>query len=363
MRIGPDSDQKELRDAMRDVLTETCPPALVRACHTDPQAWQGLWKTAQQLGWTSLAQCGQRTSGNELGLTHLDLALAAETCGQALAPIPFISSIGMAAGAVRAVGAPMSDLLDEIAQGSVAVLAVQPAGQRLPGVPMVIADNRIRGEAQCVPDATHAQLVLTLASDGRTVSLVALRDEDEFTVIPAESADPSRPLATVHVDAQLCHAPKVDVESVLSPALLAVGAELVGVAQGALELAVAHARTRTQFGRPIGSYQGVKHALADGYVAIERARSLTYMAAAGLDDPATPSDSPFTTCALAKAAAGDAALRSVRTTIQVLGALGQTWEHDAHLYLRRAWVGAAQLGDSSSLYHLAGRRHLQGVAS
>lgn len=363
MHIGPDSDQVELRDTMREVLTETCPPTLVRACYTDPQAWQGLWKTAQQLGWTSLATCGHPAEDDELALTSLDLALALESCGHALAPMPFLSSIGLAAGAARAAGEPASGLLDEIAGGTVAALAVQPPGQRRPGSPMSVRDGRIRGEAWCVPDAIHAEILLTLVADGDTVSLAALRDPDEFTVTPAESADPSRPLATVSVDALLRPGWRVDAECVLATALLTTGAELVGVAQGALDLAVEHARTRTQFGRPIGAYQGVKHALADVYVAVERARSLTYLAAAKVDDPDTSRDDRFAICALAKAAAGDAALTSTRATVQVLGALGQTWEHDAHLYLRRAWVGAAQLGNSSSLYHLVGQRHLEGVAS
>ena len=119
---------------------------------------------------------------------------------------------------------------------------------------------------------------------------------------------------------------------------------------------------RRQFGTPIGAFQGIKHALADNYVGLERARSLTYAAAALLGDPSTAPADVWTAAALAKAAAGDAAANSARTAVQVHGALGQTWEHDAHLYVRHAWQGAAMLGDSRSLYHEVGRRFCGGAA-
>jgi alkylation response protein AidB-like acyl-CoA dehydrogenase len=131
---------------------------------------------------------------------------------------------------------------------------------------------------------------------------------------------------------------------------------LVGVAGAALALSVEHAKTRQQFGKPIGAFQGIKHALADNYVALERARGLTYAAAARLDDPATPIAAGWNAAAMAKAAAAEAAVGCARTGVQVHGALAQTWEHDMHLYLRHAWQGASTLGDSRALYHAVGRR-------
>jgi alkylation response protein AidB-like acyl-CoA dehydrogenase len=178
-----------------------------------------------------------------------------------------------------------------------------------------------------------------------------------------DSADPARPLATVTVDATAQLTVPVEVETTLGPALLAIAAELVGVAQAALDVAVEHAKNRHQFDRAIGSFQAIKHALADNQVSVERARSLAYLAAARVDDVSVNAAERWRSCALAKAAAGDAALAGTRTAVQVLGALGQTWEHDIHLYLRRAWLGAAQLGDSSSLYHLEGRRFMAGAGS
>jgi alkylation response protein AidB-like acyl-CoA dehydrogenase len=135
--------------------------------------------------------------------------------------------------------------------------------------------------------------------------------------------------------------------------LTAAAAELVGLASRVLDIAVTHAGTREQFDRVIGSFQAVKHRLADCYVAVERARSLTYAAAMLAADPAADTDEAWRAAALAKAAASDAAVETARAGVQVHGALGMTWEHDMHLYLRRAWQLAPLLGDSATLYRQA----------
>ena len=166
----------------------------------------------------------------------------------------------------------------------------------------------------------------------------------------------------VEIDAEPLATAPVDIESALTGPLIAAAADLVGVASAALHRSVEHAKSRRQFGTPIGAFQGIKHALADNYVGLERARSLTYAAAALLGDPTTAPADAWTAAALAKAAAGDAAANCARTAVQVHGALGQTWEHDAHLYVRHAWQGAAMLGDSRSLYHVVGRRFCGGAA-
>jgi alkylation response protein AidB-like acyl-CoA dehydrogenase len=148
----------------------------------------------------------------------------------------------------------------------------------------------------------------------------------------------------------------------LATPLVAAAADLVGVAAAALARSVEHAKSRQQFGKPIGAFQGIKHALADNYVAVERARSLTYAAAVRLDDPTTTPAAGWTAAALAKAAAGEAAVTCSRTAVQVHGAIAQTWEHDIHLYLRHAWQGATALGDSRALYHAVGRDFAGGGA-
>jgi alkylation response protein AidB-like acyl-CoA dehydrogenase len=151
----------------------------------------------------------------------------------------------------------------------------------------------------------------------------------------------------------------VELEAALAAPLVAAAADLVGVASAALHRAVEHAKARRQFGTPIGAFQGIKHALADNHVGLERARSLTYAAAARLAEPGAGDG--WTAAALAKAAAGEAAVNCARTAVQVHGALAQTWEHDIHLYVRHAWQGAAMLGDSRALYHEVGRRFAGGA--
>jgi len=178
----------------------------------------------------------------------------------------------------------------------------------------------------------------------------------------AECTDPAQPVADVEIDTEPVAVAPVDLESALATPLLAVAADLVGVAGAALARAIEYAKSRQQFGKPIGAFQGIKHALADNYVALERARGLTYAAAARLDDPATSTAAGWNAAALAKAAAGEAAVSCARTAIQVHGALAQTWEHDMHLYLRHAWQGASILGDSRALYHAVGRRFAGGAA-
>ena len=356
MDVGLNPEQLSLRDAVRDILRTECPPEAARQAITDPERWRALWKTVVDLGWTELAA----PEAGEYG--PVELAVVLEECGAALAPIPLLSSVGLAAGVLRNTG--LDSILGDIAGGVVATLAAHAHGSRLPGAPMTLRDGRLRGRAVAVPNLSRAELVVTLAhtGDGDTVAAVA-RCGDGVTVVPAaESTDPAQPLADVEIDVEPVAVAAVDIESAWTAPWVACAADLVGVASAALHRSVEHAKSRRQFGQPIGAFQGIKHALADNYVSVERARSLTYAAAARLADPATPPADAWTSAALAKAAAGDAAAGCARTAVQVHGALGQTWEHDVHLYVRRAWQGAALLGDSRALYHEVGRRFCGGAA-
>jgi alkylation response protein AidB-like acyl-CoA dehydrogenase len=376
MDVGPASGQFELRANVREVLAVECPPDLARQAMTDPQCWQALWKSVVDLGWTALASRGPvlhvagaaaptgTDTDTHFGFGSIDLAVVLEECGAALAPIPLVSSAGFAAGVLLAAGPALRSLVAEIADGAVATLAAHAPGHRMPTAPMVFERGRLRGRAAAVPDLSAADLIVTLAVTGGGDEIVAavIRPGDGVTIEPTESIDPSRPVADLEVDAVPEITAPVDIDAALAGPLLAAAAELVGVGAAALQRSVDHAKSRRQFGKPIGSFQGVKHALADNHVAVERARSLTYAAAARLDDPATAPGVAWTSAALAKAAAGEAAVQCSRTAVQVHGAIAQTWEHDMHLFARRAWRGAAMLGDSRALYHAAGRRFVIGGA-
>jgi alkylation response protein AidB-like acyl-CoA dehydrogenase len=358
MDVGLNSGQLALRDSARDVLRAECPPRVARQALTDPERWRTVWKTVVDLGWTELTA---PTADDDSAFGCLDLAVVLEECGAAIAPIPLLSSVGLAAGALRAAGPAVDDVLGTISSGIVAALAVHSPGRRLPGVPMTLQRGRLRGCAVAVPGLPHAELIVTLAESADGTVVAVTRTEDGVAVQAGGCIDPAQPVADVEIDTAPVATAPVDVESALATPLVAAAADLVGVASAALARSVQHAKTRHQFGKPIGAFQAIKHALADNYVVLERARSLTYTAAARLDDPTTTPAAGWTAAALAKAAAAEAAMSCSRTAVQVHGALAQTWEHDIHLYLRHAWQGAATLGDSRALYHAVGHRFAGGA--
>lgn len=348
MDVGLTSEQLSLRATVRDILRTECPPDVAHQAIADPERWRLLWKSVVNLGWTELAARDSADFG------PLERVVVLEECGAALMPVPLLASAGLAAGVLRACTRDVDKVLAEIAGGVVATLAVHSPGQRLPGAPMELRHGRLRGRAVAVPNLARADLIVTVATaDDGLVAAVA-RIGDGVTIQSRDSHDPAQPVADVDVDtAPLATAPVESIDRALAAPLVAAAADLVGVASAALHLSVEHAKTRRQFGTPIGAFQGIKHALADNYVSVERARSLTYAAASGTD---------WTTAALAKAAAADAAANCARTAVQVHGALGQTWEHHAHLYVRHAWQAAAILGDSRALYAEVGRRFCGGTA-
>jgi alkylation response protein AidB-like acyl-CoA dehydrogenase len=357
MDVGLNSGQLALRDSVRDVLRTECPPTVARQAITDPQRWRTVWKTVVELGWTELASPSVDSS-----FGRMELTVVLEECGAAIAPIPLLSSVGLAAGVLRVAGAGVDDVRAEIGGGAVAALAVHPPHHRLPGVPMALEHGRVQGRAVAVPGLPRAELIVTLAESADGPVAAVVRVGDGVTVHDAERTDPAQPVADVEVDAVPVAIAPVDPDSALATPLVAAAADLVGVAGAALARSVEYAKARQQFGKPIGAFQGIKHALADNYVALERARGLTYAAAARLDDAATPPAAGWDAAALAKAAAGEAAVGCARTAVQVHGALAQTWEHDMHLYLRHAWQGASTLGDSRALYQAVGRRFAGGAA-
>jgi alkylation response protein AidB-like acyl-CoA dehydrogenase len=357
MDVGLTSEQLSLRDTVRGILRTECPPEAARQAITDPERWRALWKTVVDLGWTELAAF---EAGGDFGPVELTLVL--EECGAAIAPIPLLPSIGLAAGVLRAAGPSAAPVLADIAGGVVATLAAHSPGHRLPGATMTLRQGRLRGRAAAVPNLARAELIVALATTDDGVVAAVARCGDGVRIVAGESTDPAQPVADVEIDAEPVLVAPVDVESALAAPLVAAAADLVGVAGAALHRSVEHAKARRQFGAPIGAFQGIKHALADNYVGLERARSLTYAAAArlGAAEAQTDAGATWTAAALAKAAAGDAASNCARTAVQVHGALAQTWEHDMHLYVRHAWQGAALLGDSRALFREIGRRFAEG---
>lgn len=351
MDVGFNDSQLELRAAVREVLAKECPPSLVRESLTDPQRWRPLWKTMTDLGWTALA-----LFDDDAGLGVVELVAVLEEVGAAAAPVPLLSSAGHAAGVLRAMGPEARPWQEELAEGAVGALGVVAPGARGldPALVWSGESQRVCGTVGGVAEASRADLLVLLArsADGSTMATV-VRPGTGIEATPTEAVDPSRPVADLTVDAAAEIARPVDLRCALALPLTAAAAEMVGLASRVLEVSLGYAGTREQFGRAIGSFQAVKHRLADCYVAIERARSLTYAATMQLTDAEAPTADTWRAALLAKAAAGEAVTETARAGVQVHGALGMTWEHDMHLYLRRAWQSATLLGDSRSLYREA----------
>jgi len=309
LRFGLSDDQRALRDSARSMLDAQSPLSLTRAAYDDPDAWRPLWKSIVDLGWTAVIST--EPDPDDL----LNAVVLLEESGRAAVSAPLLSTL-VAAAALTADRAAAAELLEELAAGAVAAYA--PDGE------------------------------LAVVRDGPRADLFVLSDRvyrrTAITVGPAESIDPSQPVGSVQVTGEpaLVTSPSADRVGVL----VLAAAELVGVSDRAVAMGVAHAKSRQQFGQPIGAFQGVKHRLADAYVAVERARSLTYLAAA---------QGGRREAMLAKAAANDAAAYATKVNVGVHGAIAQTWEHDAHLLVRRSWLAGALLGESSALYAEAGR--------
>ena len=351
MDVGFSEGQLELRAAVRDVLAKECPPALTRVCLDDPDAWRPLWQTVVGLGWTGLALLD-----DDDGLGVVELIAVLEELGSANAPVPLLSSAGFVGGLLRTAGSEGLRWQEELAGGAVGALAATESEQ------LRLVGSRLTGKVSGVMEATRADFFVVVASteDGGDVAAI-VRPGAGVDPTSADAVDPSRPVSRLALKVDVEATLPVVLPQALAIPLTAAAAELVGLGTRALDIAVAHAKTREQFDRAIGSFQGVKHRLADCYVAIERARSLTYGAAMLITDPGAGIDERWRAAVLAKAAAADAAVESARAGVQVHGALGMTWEHDMHLYLRRAWQLAPLLGDSAMLYRAAAAASLVGA--
>ncbi|MFF5972355.1 acyl-CoA dehydrogenase [Streptomyces sp. NPDC012769] len=339
MGIAITHEQRELARSVRRWLTRAVPPEDVRK-HLDapglaaarPGYWEGV--VAQGLTGVHLPEaCGG--GGGDL----VDLAVVLEEAARALLPGPYLPTV-LAAELLHRAGRDedaaalaAGERIGAVALGAGALTAVRADGGYV-----------LDGTAPPVLGAAADLLVLAAATADGTVWLAV--DPDTLGVRSHESADPTRPTAEVtahgvHVPASRTLA-SVDTALVRDLAAVLFAADACGTAARALDTAAEHARTRVQFGRPIGQFQGVKHLCADMLVRLEQARALTWDAARAArgTEPAVRS----LTAALAAATALDAAYTVAKDCIQILGGIGFTWEHDAHLHLRRALVARQLLG-------------------
>jgi alkylation response protein AidB-like acyl-CoA dehydrogenase len=336
-----DAEQEELRRTVRTLLDRRSDK---RRAAYDPDLWQLL---AGQVGAHSLA-IPEEYGG--AGFTLLESHLVLEELGAALTPSPF-SSTTLAAQAILACGNEEAKqrLLPAIATGeTVATLAwAEKSGSWDTGSmrASVDADGRLNGVKRHVLDGADADAFVVVAVDATGVGLYEVARTDAL-VTPAVTVDPTRPQATVTFEAAPATALLTGAEAdaalgrVLDLACVALSAEQVGAAQRALDLTVDYAKTRVQFGRPIGSFQAVKHRLADLFTLVESARSVSYAAA----EAAVSGHELSIAAARAKAYCSEAFSTVAGEAIQLHGGIGITWEHDIHLYFKRAHATAQLFG-------------------
>ncbi|MFV2178788.1 acyl-CoA dehydrogenase family protein [Actinomadura sp. LOL_016] len=351
MELVVTEEQRELRDALRRFFADRSPGAEVRrlmetAEGHDPAVWGRM---AEQLGLQGLA-IPEEHGGAGFGMR--ELAVVFEEMGRALVCTPFLATITAAAGLTAGEGG--HDLLPGIADGStIATLAVAGDEGRwdLGSVAATVVDGRLGGVASFVPDGHIADLLLVAAKDGDGVALFAVEGDAGVVRAPMPTVDQTRKLARIEFDgAPVRRVGGADaVLRALDVAAVALAAEQLGGAQRTLDMTVEYVKVRRQFGRPIGSFQAVKHRCADMFVLVESARSAVLNAAAVAD--ARPAELPAA-AALAKAYCSDAYFHTAGEAIQLHGGIGFTWEHDAHLYFKRA-QGSRQLFGSSD--HHRGR--------
>lgn len=325
-------EQELLRRTARAFLDEHSPIAAVRRAMERPSANDAaLWGRMAALGWQGMA-VPEEYGGAGFGI--LELAVIAEELGRALAPIPFSSSVYLATQAILITGNTdqKKRALPGLASGElIGTLAFAGDG-------VIESGGTITGAVVPVPDGELADLAV-LVLDGRMV-LVDLRASG-VTRDPVRSIDPTRSLARIQFDGVHAEPVRGDVDDVLDRAAVLFAFEQLGGAQRCLEKATDYAKSRFAFGRPIGSFQAIKHRLADVYVAVEQARSNCYYGAW-----AAANDAPelAEAACLARLAASQAYRFAAEENVQVHGGIGFTWECDAHMFVKRAITLELALG-------------------
>lgn len=363
------AEQVEFRDTLRRFFDAHAPMTETRRSMASASGCSAaLWeKAAEELGLAGLA-IAEEHGGQGFGLVELSIALA--EAGRALAPIPLFSTAGLAgrviAQVVRASGAKAGPWLEPIAAGRPATLAWlepgsgwDPAQTRCEARPSG-SGFRLSGEKCLVLDGPFAERFFVVARSGAGQGLFAVdAGAPGLSIEPSEGFDVTRRLARirfVNVELRAVGEPGSDGPAIvrgLEEATALLCGEMVGGMQRVLETAVDYANARHQFGRPIGSFQAIKHKCANMLIDFEGARTAS-RAAVDACDAGDPEASLLVS--VAKAHAGPAYVRMAIESMQIQGGVGYTWEYDAHLFYRRAQASEILLGSASEHHDRIARR-------
>jgi alkylation response protein AidB-like acyl-CoA dehydrogenase len=375
--------ERDLASALDAILTERCQPAAVLARTEQPETYDvALWKAlGAEIGLAGLL-VPEPLGG--AGASYRELAAAAERLGAHVAPVPYLGSAAVAtAVALSAAQQPgagiAADLLRKLADGTVTAALTVPAtampGATVPVTAQLSAPRpgdaaagvtRLRGRIDSVADALPAGVLLVPAEGVPNGLYLIEATAPGVHRVPVTSLDMTRQLCDISLDGAPARqvavgaAASAAVEAGLLAGAVVLAAEQLGLAQRCLDLTVGYARERRQFARQVGSFQAVKHRLADLWAQVAQARAASRYAAACL--ASADADTAVAT-ALAKSACSDAAVTAAQECVQLHGGIGFTWEHPAHLYLKRAKASAVTLGTPGAhRAALAGLVNLPGPA-
>lgn len=334
------SELDDLAGAVRSVIDRRWSAAALRTAIDSPQGYdRDLWQVlCEQVG---VAALGVPESYDGLAAGTRALQTVAEELGAHLTPSPFLGSAVFATALLTAAGD--TELLPRLAAGE-RTAAVAHAGDSFDARPLTAADGKVSGTARFVLDGDLADDLLLVTDDG-----VHVIDGAAAHRRHTPSMDPTRRFADVTVDAVTGRRLPGDAGPALARALdvtrAVLAAEQVGAAARALAITVEYTRSRVQFGRPIGSFQALKHRMADMYMLVESARSAAYAAGDALDRG--EHDAPLAV-STAKAYCSESLNAVAAEMIQLHGGIGITWEHDAHLYFKRAHSSDQLFGDAAA---------------
>ena len=366
-------DQLELQRAVRDVLDAEAPPELARAVADGQPGAEEFWKTLVGLEWPAMAL---PEDAGGLGYGWVELAIVLEELGRHAAPGPFVATVTQFAPLVAETAGPghAAKLLASVASGRTTGTIAVDEGTGTWDPADVQATARRDGDDLVLSGTKH--YVVDGATADEIATVVRLDGDLRVVLVPGASVqavevvpiDPGVRHATIALDGVRVRANRLlgdgdatgAVRRALEESVTAVAAVTVGACQRIFDIINAYAKERIQFGVPIGSFQAVKHKLADMYRDIERARVLVYYAALTLAEDHTDRT---LAASMAKAAAGEAQRRCVQDGLQLAGGIGFTWEHDLHLFLRRAKVGELHFGSASHHRRKIARLALQSGAA
>jgi alkylation response protein AidB-like acyl-CoA dehydrogenase len=362
-------EQLALREAARSLLGAACPPSLVRAVHEGTGDGAALWRTLVEHDWPGL---GLPEDAGGLGLGFVEVGILVEELGRAAAPSPHLATTTQLVPALREAGS--SFLLAGIASGDVTgSLALAEDGRWEPGAVKTTARPDgpawvLDGVKTHVVDAATATELAVVARGDAGLGLFVVPTSAVRCETP-QPLDPTLPVSTVTLQKVRVQGEGVLIEPgdpgadpvvtrVLEQATSAVALSTVATCRAIFETTVQYVKDREQFGRPIGSFQAIKHRLAECYLAVERASALAWFAVLTI---AEDDDRRATATAMAKAAAGDCSQLLTRDGLQLHGGVGFTWEHDLHFLLKRALAGNLLFGNAAT--HRARLARLMGLAA